>query len=233
MMNDIDMKSNRTLKNLLRMISLSFIICHLSFSVTACSEQDDTVEEFANWQEVNEEFFSSLYAQTQQRIAAGDASWKIIRNWSLSETAHLNIDDYIIVQVLNEGQGAGCPLYTDTVRCMYEGRLIPSTNYLSGWVFDQSFTGTFNPATAKAAQFAVGGVVDGFSTALQNMHIGDRWKVYVPYNLGYGIKDNKNSNTGAVVVPAYSTLVYDVTLVSYHRPGATEPDFQAKAANLW
>ena len=92
---------------------------------------------------------------------------------------------------------------------------------------------SFDPATAKAAQFAVAGVVDGFSTALQNMHIGDRWKVYVPYNLGYGTQDNKNSNTGAVVVPAYSTLVFDITLVSYHHPGATQPAFKAKAANLW
>ena len=224
------MKRSVTLRKWLQMMSLAFVICHLSFGLTACSEKDDTVDEFANWQEVNDQYFSSLYAQTQQHIASGDSKWKIIRKWSLQETTHLDIDDYIIVQVLNEGQGAGCPLYTDTVRCMYEGRLIPSTNYLSGWLFDKSFTGTFDPATANAAQFAVSGVVDGFATALQNMHIGDRWKVYIPYTLGYGIKDNKDSSTGSVIVPAYSTLVYDVTLVSYHRPGASQPPFRVKAA---
>ena len=234
------MKRSVTLRRWLRMMSLAFplkrlpvafvVICLLPFGLTACSEQDDTVEEFANWQQVNEQYFSSLYAQTQQRIASGDSSWKIIRKWSLAETAHPDIDNFIIVQVLNEGQGAGCPLFTDTVRCMYEGRLIPSTNYLSGWVFDRSFSGTFDPATATAAQFAVSGVVDGFSTALQNMRIGDRWKVYIPYNLGYGIKDHKDNNSNSVIVPAYSTLVFDVTLVSYHRAGATQPPFRVKAA---
>ena len=226
----MDKNKNVTFGKWLRMISMSFVICHLLFALTACSEEDDSVEEFANWKNVNEQYFSNLYAQTQQRIAAGDSNWKIIRKWSLQETAHPDIDNYIVVQVIEEGQGTGCPLYTDSVRCQYEGRLIPSTNYTQGWVFDQSFTGTFDPATAKATQFAVAGVVDGFSTALQNMHIGDRWKVYVPYNLGYGTTDNKNSTTGAVIVPAYSTLIFDVTLVSYHRLGASQPAFKVKAA---
>ena len=221
-----------TLQKRLRTIGLAFIACLLSFGLGSCSEEDDTQEEFANWQKTNEQFFSTLYAQTQQRIASGDSSWKIIRNWSLPETDHLNYDDYVVVQVLNEGQGSGCPLYTDSVRCMYQGRLIPSTNYTQGWVFDQSFTGTFDPATAKATQFALSGVVDGFSTALQHMHIGDRWKVYVPYKMGYGTEDHKNSTTNAVIVPAYSTLVFDVTLVSYHRRDASQPPFKVKAAVL-
>ena len=235
------MKRSVTLRKWLQMMVLAFplkrlpiafvVVCLLPFGLTACSEQDDTVEEFANWQEVNEQYFSSLYAQTQQRIASGDSSWKIIRKWSLPETSHPEIDNYIVVQVLSEGQGEGCPLYTDSVRCMYEGRLIPSTNYSSGWVFNCSFAGTFDPSTATAAQFAVSDVVDGFSTALQNMRIGDHWKVYIPYNLGYGTKDNKDKTTGSVIVPAYSTLVFDVTLVSYHRAGASQPPFMVKAAN--
>jgi FKBP-type peptidyl-prolyl cis-trans isomerase FklB len=51
-------------------------------------------------------------------------------------------------------------------------------------------------------------VVDGFSTALQNMHRGDYWRVIVPYQLGY----NKESKTG---IPAYSTLVFDIWLVDF------------------
>ena len=101
------MKKSVTLRKWLQMAALAIVVCLLPFGLTACSEQDDTVEEFANWQEVNEQYFSSLYAQTQQRIASGDSSWKIIRKWSLPETSHPEIDNYIVVQVLSEGQGEG------------------------------------------------------------------------------------------------------------------------------
>ena len=52
--------------------------------------------------------------------------------------------------------------------------------------------------------------VPGFYTAVQQMVDGDRWMVYIPYQLGYGAK----SVTG---VPAYSSLVFDINLVSFHR----------------
>ena len=58
-------------------------------------------------------------------------------------------------------------------------------------------------------KFAVKGVVTGFGTALQYMHIGDRWQVIIPQQLAYG----SSTTPGA----AYSTLVFDVTLVAYYR----------------
>ena len=77
------------------------------------------------------------------------------------------------------------------------------------YVFDQSWTGEFDEATAKPSTFAVTGtVVDGFSTLLQYMHIGDKWRVYIPYQLAYGEKVQGS-------VPAYSTLIFDVELVHY------------------
>ena len=51
--------------------------------MAACSENDGEVEEFADWQNKNETYFNQLYASTQQRIAKGDQSWKIIRKLSL------------------------------------------------------------------------------------------------------------------------------------------------------
>ena len=58
------------------------------------------------------------------------------------------------------------------------------------------------------------------------MHIGDRWKVYIPYQLAYG-----KTNNGTI--PAYSTLVFDVTLVSYYRAGVDVPDSKARKAAGW
>lgn len=194
--------------------------------LSSCSESDNEEEEFPNWKKTNEQYFNNLYAMAKSSADMGDKSWKVIRQWSLEESTAKDPYDYIVVNVLENGTGSGCPLYTDSVKVHYEGRLLPSTSYPDGYVFDKSFTGEFNPATALPAKFAVSGMIDGFTTALQYMHIGDHWKVYIPYQLGYG-----SSASGSI--PAYSTLVFDVTLVSYYRAGVEVPDSKARPATGW
>ncbi len=185
--------------------------------LVSCSESDDTVEEYPNWKNTNTAYFTNLYATAKAAVASGDTSWKVIKSWSIPEdNDHLvsGAEDYIVVKVLESGTGTGCPIYNDNVRIHYQGRLLPSTSYASGYVFDQSFYGTFNENTAVATELAVSGTVDGFATALQKMHIGDHWQVYIPYQLGYG---ESTSNTS---IPAYSTLIFDIRLVSYSRTDA-------------
>lgn len=194
--------------------------------LSSCSESDNEEDEFPNWKKTNEQYFNNLYAMAKSSADMGDKSWKVIRQWSLEESTAKDPYDYIVVNVLENGTGSGCPLYTDSVKVHYEGRLLPSTSYPDGYVFDKSFTGEFNPATALPAKFAVSGMIDGFTTALQYMHIGDHWKVYIPYQLGYG-----SSASGSI--PAYSTLVFDVTLVSYYRAGVEVPDSKARPATGW
>lgn len=194
--------------------------------LSSCSESDNEEEEFPNWKKTNEQYFNNLYAMAKSSADMGDKSWKVIRQWSLEESTAKDPYDYIVVNVLENGTGSGCPLYTDSVKVHYEGRLLPSTSYPDGYVFDKSFTGEFNPATALPAKFDVSGMIDGFTTALQYMHIGDRWKVYIPYQLGYG-------KTASGSIPAYSTLVFDVTLVSYYRAGVEVPDSKARPATGW
>ena len=60
-------------------------------------------------------------------------------------------------------------------------------------------------------------VVDGLATALQHMHVGDRWLIYIPYQLGFGLR-----NVPEWGVPAYSTLVLDVTLLRIIKPAAPQ-----------
>lgn len=181
--------------------------------LVSCSETTGEDGEFNNWRSRNDTYFQGLYATAQQKIGSGDASWKIYKNWSLEDAAATKAENHIVVQVLQAGTGSGSPLYTDSVKVHYRGRLMPSANYPQGYVFDQSYKDDLNPATAKAAKLSVGGMVDGFTTALQQMHIGDRWQVYIPYALGYGAA---TSNTS---IPAYSTLVFDIQLVAYYRAG--------------
>jgi FKBP-type peptidyl-prolyl cis-trans isomerase FklB len=194
----------------------------IAFAMAACSENDDSVEEFPDWQSTNETYYDRLYATTKQKIEDGDTSWKIIRSWTLESDAATKPADYIIAHVESEGTADVKPFYTDSVRVHYSGHLLPSTSYTNGYVFDKSYTGTFYEETAVPSQFLVSGLVTGFTTALLNMNLGDRWTVYVPYQLGYGTEATSS-------IPAYSTLVFDIDLVGIYRAGADVPTWNAPA----
>lgn len=49
-------------------------------------------------------------------------------------------------------------------------------------------------------------LIGGWIIALQQMHIGDRWEVYIPAEMGYG----KFSQPG---IPGGSTLIFDIELL--------------------
>ena len=193
---------------------LPFCLLTSALILTSCSESDDSVEEYPQWKATNETYWQQLYTETEAKIAAGDDTWKIIPNFSTVSGAQLANTQYIIVHVKQDGTGAGCPIYTDTVSVHYRGNLIPSATYTAGYQFDTSYDGDLNVTYARPTQFAVSAVVDGFCTALQKMHIGDRWDVYIPYQLGYG-KTASSTNT----IPAYSTLIFDLSLVNYWHAG--------------
>jgi len=202
---------------------------------TSCTENDDTVEEYANWQSKNETYWDNLYTTTQQKIKGGDTSWKIILNYTFQNQKQTTgsaltyrPENYIIAHVEQAGTGTTSPLYSDSVSMHYMGRLIPSTTYTSGLIFDKSWSSNqFNAATSRPVHSYIGltydaegkptSLVDGFTTALMSMHRGDHWTVYIPYQLGYGEK-----NSG--VVPAYSTLIFDLRLNDFSHPGVKMKD---------
>ena len=187
-----------------------FTLMLMALAMVSCKETDDDVEEFPNWKNANEAFFAAKYNAARQAIANGDNTWRIFKTYAKDGSITGDPTDYIVVKVINEGTGSGYPLFTDSVRVHYRGQLMTSTSYVDsedselGMVFDKSWSGnTFDASTFVPAKFSVANTAVGFSTALQHMHIGDRWKVYIPYNLGYGEEDNG-------VIPAYSTLVFDM-----------------------
>ena len=107
----------------------------------------------------------------------------------------------------------------------YRGRLIPTTNYADGYVFDETYLGDFSWHTAGMATMAIGGsssaLVSGFATAVMNMHKGDRWRVHIPYQIGYN-----TSSSGSVT--AYSNLTFDIALLDHWHPGDYRPAFRAR-----
>ena len=138
------------------------------------------MEEYPNWKENNESYWQELYNATQQKIEAGDNSWRMYPKYSLVSTEGLKPTDYIIVHVIEEGEGSTSPIYTDTVRVHYRGQLLPSTSYSAGYQFDSSYIGDLNYNTAIPSKFAVSGVIPGWTTALQKMHVDDQWDIYIP-----------------------------------------------------
>lgn len=98
-------------------------------------------------------------------------------------------------QVLREGNGQS-PKATDTVECHYEGTLIDGTK------FDSSYD------CGQTATFPLNQVIAGWTEGLQLMKEGGKYRFFIPYELGYGER-----GAGASI-PPFSTLVFDVELVS-------------------
>lgn len=97
-------------------------------------------------------------------------------------------------EVLVEGKGAK-PKASDTVRCHYVGTLVDGTE------FDSSVR------RGEPATFPVGGVIAGWVEALQLMPVGSKWKLFIPYNLGYGARGAGQD------IPPYATLIFEVELL--------------------
>ena len=198
----------------LKYILLAVILFPIMGMVSSCSEDSDEEDEYANWQERNESTISAW--------AANNAYTKIL-TYTKTEgvTPSLQNSDYIYVEKLESGSGTESPIYTDTVRVAYRGRFIPTQSYPEGYVFDQSFLNSFSWQKSGVVDFVCSGVVDGFATALMNMHVGDYWRVHIPYQLGYGA-------TSSTSVKSYSDLVFEIALYDFWHPGEHRASFKSR-----
>lgn len=188
-------------------------VCLSLLGFASCSEEDDTVQEFDNWQSKNESYFEAQY---QQHLAASSATCFVLKNYSKGDSLQFNQlphTDCILVDVLPndftaEGDKTEKPIFTDEVAVHYRGYLLPSPSYAAGYQFDTSYSDAFMEDIAEPSVLTVNGVVAGFSTALQHMHRGDHWRVTIPYQLGYGTSDYNS-------IPGYSTLIFEIRLVDF------------------
>lgn len=201
------------------MFFMAFCLSSFIFLLGSCSESDNTVEEFPDWKNTNVNYWDKLYAETQAKVTTGDASWKTFKSYSIEDSLQSPNTDYIIVNVLTAGKGSGCPIYSDSVRVRYTGQLLPSTSYPQGYVFDTTNKNGATDATAGVVDMKISDLTAGFATALQRMHIGDQWDVYIPWTLAYG-------ESGSSSIPGYSVLKFKIQLLAYARAGASLPPFK-------
>jgi FKBP-type peptidyl-prolyl cis-trans isomerase len=106
-------------------------------------------------------------------------------------------------KVLAAGSGP-TPKAADTVQTHYRGTL------LDGTVFDSSYE------RGQPAVFGVGQVIEGWTEALQKMKVGDKWEVYIPGDMAYGLRGSPPR------IGPNSTLVFTVELIAVE-PSLPEP----------
>ena len=204
------------------------LLC-VSTLVMSCSEEEMPDPDYDNWAVRNavyfEEVMNTAKAAVKEARATYGADWESHCNWRLfrsylkTQHATLTINDSICAYIIERGSGSGCPVYTDSVLVNYIGRTMPTVSFPEGRVFDHSGVyndpeQVFNPVFAKPAALHVANTVEGFTTAMQNIHVGDRWKLYIPSNLGYG------GASPSKVMPPHSTLIFDLQLQDYCHAGS-------------
>lgn len=181
---------------------LTVIASIVSFS--SCTEKNEAAE-YDNWKERNQHYVDSIAALAH----SNKDGWTKILAFNLMdsvENINPNVNHYVYVKKLENGAGKVKPEFMDSVRVHYLGRLIPSASHSQGQIFDKSYNSyTLNEETDVPSLLAVRGTVVGYSTALQHMVEGDRWKVVIPYYLGYGEIDYSQ-------IPGYSALIFDIKL---------------------
>ena len=182
------------------------LILHASCLVSCSESEDEEADEYANWQQRNEAFFATL----EDSLAQASAQWKKLKSYSKDESVQGKNTDYVYAKVIESGTGDESPKFTDSVRVSYQGRLIPSRTYPAGRVFDGTAYGLYDSKTNASVKYLASSLIVGWTTALQYMHRGDHWRLYIPYELGYGTSGSTN---GSVTIPGYSTLIFDVELV--------------------
>ena len=110
------------------------------------------------------------------------------------EDGVMSLPKGIFYKVLSEGnQASPKPTVRSIITAHYTGKTI------NGNQFDSSRGGV--PLACRLCD-----LIEGWIIAMQQMHIGDKWEIYIPAEMGYG----KFSQPG---IPGGSTLIFEIELL--------------------
>jgi FKBP-type peptidyl-prolyl cis-trans isomerase FklB len=141
--------------------------------------------------EIRKKMQEKMQAEGDANKKAGDAFLAANK----TKEGVVTLPDGLQYKILKEGSGAK-PTTTDSVVCNYRGTLINGTE------FDSSYK------RGQPATFPVGGVIKGWTEALQLMPVGSKWQLFIPSALAYGERA-----PGGEIGPN-STLIFDIELLS-------------------
>ena len=99
----------------------------------------------------------------------------------------------ILYEILQSGSGEKASI-RNIVSVYYKGMLI------TGEIFDD------NTEQGYPDAFRLADLITGWQIALTQMRCGDKWRIYVPAEVGYG-------SMSVAGIPKNSTLIFDIELV--------------------
>lgn len=141
----------------------------------SCISCNDNSEEI-EWRDANIAYMASI-TKKAGILAIGDT---------------LNGHSGIYYEILESGDSTSMtPILGDYVTVDY-----------TGWLYNSS--DPFDERADISHQLGKS-LINGWTLALERMHIGDKWKIYIPYYQAYGI-------TSYDAVPSYSALIFTIKL---------------------
>jgi FKBP-type peptidyl-prolyl cis-trans isomerase FklB len=160
-------------------------------SELAMSDEDRLQAKTSFQTELQEALITKQAAIAEENLAAG----KAFLEENAKKPGVITTESGLQYKVLATGDGKQ-PKESDTVTTHYKGTLI------DGREFDSSYK------RDKPASFPVKGVIKGWTEALQLMHVGDKWQLFIPSELAYG--ESKRSE----LIQPNSTLVFEIELLA-------------------
>lgn len=146
-----------------------------------------------------EEAYKAIQAIMQEEQAKAAAAAKQVGEDFLAENAKkegvVTLASGLQYEIITEGSGAK-PSRESTVRTHYHG------TFIDGNVFDSSVE------RGQPAEFPVGGVIAGWTEALQLMAEGSKWRLFIPSDLAYGPQGSQGA------IPPHSALIFEVELLN-------------------
>ncbi|SCD20777.1 FKBP-type peptidyl-prolyl cis-trans isomerase [Proteiniphilum saccharofermentans] len=183
-----------------KQLSLIFSFC--AIILFASCDKTETFDD--QWKNANEAQFAKI---------AADSRYTRINSASTA--------GYIMVKEIEPGDGE-TPYFTDRVRVLYTGWFKTDWSeerdtytddrgetIINKIIFDSTDNRNNIPSTFYVDPSRSNIVTDGLSTALQHMQVGDKWEIWIPWNLGFG-----SSGYSAYRIESYTTLVFEIELVS-------------------
>src|ERR1700758_4560180 len=146
-------------------------------------------------QQLRTQVMSAQEAKSKEAGATNRKEGEAFLATNKSKDGVKTLPDGLQYKVLTDGNGPK-PTANDTVTVNYRGTLI------NGKEFDSSYK------RGQPATFPVGGVIKGWTEALQLMPVGSKWQLFIPPTLAYG-----EQQRGPDISPN-STLIFEVELLS-------------------
>lgn len=208
-------------------------------SLAACKETEE-VGEYDNWRARNDLFIDSLYALAGDNYLMWNDPAPPVETRVTTQVPRMNVGELYAILVQDAATTSGQHytyakklvdnpqgrrlLYTDNVQVYYHG------TYINGTTFDGNFDGYAAaddregriPFTQpqdmrwytdfdEPVTFTVSGLVSGMIWTLQFAREGERWLMYIPYDVAYG-EDDYTPSSSSATIPGGSLLVFDVII---------------------